>query len=70
MRSGFVMPKKVVPVRVLARIVERHHTNVFRDLKRRGYTLDRRRSPSGQWLSVLTKEDADRYIAERQREAL
>lgn len=41
-------------------------TTAFRDLKRRGYDLDKRRMlGSGQWVSVVSREDAERYKAER-----
>ena len=61
---------KPVSVTDIAAAMGRHKTNVFRDLKKRGYRIAHLRAESGQWISVLPKADADRYIAERRAETI
>lgn len=48
----------------------RHPSTIVRDLKTRGYATARKRAPSGQTMVVLTKPDAERYVAERRSEML
>ena len=63
-------PAEAVTVRALAEIVGRHHTNVIRDLKKRGYRVFAVRTTSGQVNHCLTHEDVERYLAERRAEGL
>jgi hypothetical protein len=58
-----------VLVNDLAREIDRHHTNVHRDLKKRGFALFDVRAPSGQMMKGLSQVDADRYLAARRAEA-
>jgi hypothetical protein len=57
-----------VLVSELAAELGTHHVSTLRDLKRRGFALGRTKTPSGQWAASLTRTDADRYVAARERE--
>jgi hypothetical protein len=63
-------PTKAVTVRALADMVNRHSTNVIRDLKKWGYKLVAIRTASGQKNHGLILPDLDRYLAERRTEGL
>jgi hypothetical protein len=68
MTEHYARPAPVL-VNDLAREINRHHTNVHRDLKKRGFALIDVRAPSGQMMKALSRPEADRYLAARRAEA-
>jgi hypothetical protein len=64
-RSG----ERPVLVSDLAKQLGRDRSNTLRDLKKRGYYLHGVRAPSGQTVAAISREQADRYLAERRVEA-
>lgn len=54
-----------VTLRKLAAQIGRHHTAVRADLRRRSYEI---RTVVNQWAHALSREDADRWLRERQLE--
>jgi hypothetical protein len=56
---------EAVPVRTLADHLRMHPVDVVKDLRARGYTLGSIRGAAGHWTMALTRNDAERYLAER-----
>ena len=56
---------EAVPVRTLADHLRMHPVDVVKDLRGRGYTLGSIRGGAGHWTMALTRNDAERYLAER-----
>ena len=54
-----------VTLRKLAAQIGRHHTAVRADLRRRGYEI---RTVASQWAHALSRQDADKWLRERERE--
>ena len=57
-----------VTLRKLAVEIGRHHTAVRADLRRRGYEIRRIRTVASQWAHALSRQDADKWLRERQLE--
>jgi hypothetical protein len=64
-RSG---RRRGCPRKELADHLRMHPVDVVKDLRGRGYTLGSIRGAAGHWTMALTRNDAERYLAER-REA-
>ena len=57
-----------VLLRKLAAQIGRHHTAVRADLRRRGYEICEIRTVASQWAHALSRQDADRWLRERELE--
>ena len=57
-----------VRLRKLAAPIGRHHTAVRADLRRRGYEICEIRTVASQWAHALSRQDADRWLRERELE--
>ena len=57
-----------VTLRKLAAQIGRHHTAARTDLRRRGYEVREIRTVASQWAHALSRQDADRWLRERQLE--
>jgi hypothetical protein len=57
-----------VLLRKLAAPIGRHHTAVRADLRRRGYEIREIRTVANQWAQALSRQDADKWLHERQLE--
>ena len=57
-------------VKDLAALLGVNISTALRDLKRKGFAIDKVRTRSGQMTSVITKAEAQRYRAERAAESL
>ena len=62
--------KPVMTVKDLAALLGVNITTALRDLKRKGFAIDKVRTRSGQMTSVIAKAEAERYRAERAAENL
>ena len=59
--------KPVMTVKDLAASLGVNFTTALRNLKRKGFAIDKVRTRSGQMTSVITKAEAQRYRAEARR---
>ena len=57
-----------VTLRKLAAQIGRLHTAVRADLQRRGYEIHEIRTVARQWAHALSRQDADKWMRERQLE--
>ena len=57
-----------VLLRKLAARIGRHHTTVRADLRRRGYEIREIRTVASQWAHALSRQDADRWLRQRELE--
>ena len=57
-----------VTLRKLAAQIGRHHTAVRADLRRRGYEIREIRTVASQWAHAPSRQDADKWLRERQLE--
>jgi IS30 family transposase len=57
-----------VTLRKLAAQIGRHHTAVRADLRRRGYEIREIRTVANQWAHALARQDADKWLRERELE--